>query len=166
MTEPKKGPVEKRADARSAAHEKRAAEGLHQSLKEFAHQIERSNAGMVQVLENSLAFLQRVLKDDQKNRRFWRWVLICGMVLNFGLLGALGYNAIEGAKARTRLIANDTTQQETLEILKGATGPEAQAKAAAGLLEAFKQIDCNNQRAIQRAMHNLNAPYELTPECR
>lgn len=177
MTEPKKGPAEKRAVARAGAAEKRskvrdaaaeerAAAGLDGALSRFATRIEASNKALASAMTQSLDFLREVLRDDQRTRRFWRSLLILALVLNFGLLGALGYNAVEGAKARSKLLDDNRQQEQTLQILKDATGPEAQAKGQAQLLEAFKQIDCNNQRAIQRAMLQLGHEYPLTEVCR
>lgn len=164
--------AEKRSQTRDEAAEKRASVGLNAALERFAERIQASNNALAASIADSLAFLKEVLRDDQRNRRFWRWLLIFGMVLNFGLLGALGYNAVEGAKARAKLVDRSAEQGELLKkvdrslaILENATGPEAQAKASASLGEAFVAIDCNNQRAIQRAMQNLNAPYELTENC-
>lgn len=157
--------TEKRAAARSTAATKKTADGLNAALDRFAGRIESSNAGLSTAMQESQAFLGEVLTDDQRNRRFWRWILILGMVLNFGLLGALGFNAIEGAKARTKLIDNDAKQEETLRIVQDATSPERQAEGQQQFARALEAVDCNNQRAIQRAMTNLGAPYELTENC-
>lgn len=184
MTEAKKGPAEKRAVARSRSAEKRATAreqdaeeraetSLNAALRRFADRIEASNAVLSEAMQNSLAFLKDVLHDDQKNRRFWRWVLIFGLVLNFGILGALGYNAIEGARARAKLVDRSAEQGEllkkvdaTLSIVQSVTGPAAQKKQAESLGAAFASIDCNNQHAIQRAMTQLGYEYPLTGGCK
>lgn len=176
MTEAKKGPAEKRAITRASSAEKRgtardadaearAAKGLNAALDRFADRIQASNAALEQTMRDSLAFLKDVLHDDQKNRRFWRWVLIGGMVLNFGILGALGYNAVNGAKARSKLLEQNRVAQETLKKVDAATNEAAQKKQAAGLALFLRTVKCDNQRNIQRAMTNLGAPYELDKEC-
>lgn len=165
--------TEKRAATRSATATKKAADGVNGALSRFTDRIESSNAVLSEAMQNSLAFLKDVLHDDQKNRRFWRWVLIAGMVLNFGLLGALGYNAIEGAKARAKLVDRSAEQGEllkkvsqTLSLVESVTGPEAQARQGAGLSAALHSVNCDNQRNIARAMQSLGSPYELTEDCK
>lgn len=165
--------AEKRATPRTAVAEKAGAANVNGALGRFADRIEKSNAGLAQIMQDSLEFLGRVLKDDQGNRRFWRWLLILAMVLNFGFLGALGYNAIEGARARAKLVDRSAEQGEllrkvsqTLAIVESVTGPDAQKRQATGTSAVLLKANCDNQRNIARAMVQLGHPdYQLTEEC-
>lgn len=160
MTEPKK-PAAKKAvlkDPVVVAVQRLEAAAVH------------ANQGVVDALD----FLRDLLRDDQKNRRFWRWLLIFGLVLNFALLGALGYNAVEGARARAKLVDRSAEQGEllqkvdkTLTIVESVTGPKAQAKQADSLALFLRTVKCDNQRNIDAAMEQLGHPeYELTEDCR
>lgn len=152
--------------ARSKASEKRSAEGVNSALEKFASRVEASNLALSNAMQNSLAFLQEVLHDDQRNRRFWRWVIIVGLVVNFGFLGALSYNAVQGAKARDHLLEQNRVAQQTLEKVDAATSPAREAEGQRQLAVALHNINCDNQRNIQRAMAQLGNPYELTEDCK
>lgn len=150
MAEPAKRPVKKAAERRQTDDVARAVKSL-----------DASNLGV----EKALKYVGDGLTEMQRVRRRDRAMTLLIAFVVLVLLGGLALNAYEGRQARHKLVDQSETQTQTLKILKDATGPEAQKKAANDLLDAFKQIDCNNQRAIQRAMAQLGHDYPLTEAC-
>lgn len=54
------------------------------------------------------------------------------------------------------------TNNETLQIVKDATSPEAQAKNAAGLQVLIAQLDCNSRRGLQDLADQMLAQGRLS----
>ena len=146
MVEPKKAPVKKTAAQRDS------------DVARAVKSLDASNVGV----EKALTYVGDGLIGIQRGRRRERVVMLLIALMVVGLC----WNAYEGRQARHKLVDQSQTQTETLRILKDATGPAAQAKAQKSLGEAFRQIDCNNQRAIARAMTQLGYDYQLTESCR
>lgn len=124
--------------------------------------LDKSNVGV----EEALKYVGDGLKAIQASRRrdVRRTFAVAFVVL--AILIGLAINAYEGRQARHKLVDQSDTQTQTLQIVKRATSPKRQAQGQKQLAEALRNINCDNQRNIQRAMLALGTPYELTEECK
>lgn len=108
-----------------------------------------------------------VVHSHNGRRRWLDWLMVLAVIVA-ALSVVYSQSQIRTTQQQSvvrnkRIAANTTNIQQTLDIVKAATSPEAKAATQKVLRDAIAGIDCNNRLALQGLINQLITDGILRP---